>query len=256
MPHRFAALQAHQSQVANRPILSLFDDQRAQAFSVQADGMLFDFSKTNIDAHALAQLLALSETAGLAEKRAAMFGGQKINDTEGRAVLHTALRASDAAQVMVDGVDVMPEVRATRARMVEFANAVRSGVGAFTPSTPRIRNGTGTSSGTAIARPASRSLALLRPEPLRQPARVGIAQEAELRRAVEALRVYPRPSQEAPPLQCVPLRIHRQAAGLPLLQQERCAAPREHVGVRAHGHGTQALAVAPAKEQQVDLICL
>ena len=127
MSHRFAALQAHHAQVANRPILSLFDDQRAQAFSVQADGMLFDFSKTNIDAHALAQLLALSETAGLAEKRAAMFGGRKINDTEGRAVLHTALRASDAAQIMVDGADVMPQVRATRARMAEFANAVRSG---------------------------------------------------------------------------------------------------------------------------------
>ena len=116
MPHRFATLQAHHAQVANRPILSLFDDQRAQAFSVQADGMLFDFSKTNIDVAALTQLLALTETAGLAEKRAAMFGGQKINDTEGRAVLHTALRANDAAEIMVDGIDVMPQVRATRAR--------------------------------------------------------------------------------------------------------------------------------------------
>ena len=78
MPHRFATLQAHHAQVANRSILSLFDGQRAQTFSLHADGVLFDFSKTNIDTTALSQLLALTEAAGLAEKRAAMFGGQKI----------------------------------------------------------------------------------------------------------------------------------------------------------------------------------
>ena len=90
MSDRFAVLQAHQAKVADRAILSLFDDNRAQDFSVQVDGMLFDFSKTNIDAAALAQLLALTTATGLAEKRSAMFGGQKINDTEGRAVLHEA----------------------------------------------------------------------------------------------------------------------------------------------------------------------
>jgi glucose-6-phosphate isomerase len=158
MPHRFTALQSHHAQVANRPILSLFDDQRAQAFSVQADGMLFDFSKTNIDAEALGHLLALTEAAGLAEKRAAMFGGQKINDTEGRAVLHTALRASDAAQVMVDGDDVMPQVRATRARMVEFANAVRSG--AFQGQGGRITDVVNIGIGGSDLGPAMATLAL------------------------------------------------------------------------------------------------
>ncbi len=83
--------------------------------------MLFDYSKTGIDAEARAALIGLAEVSGVAEKRAAMFGGAKINDTEGRAVLHVALRAGDAAQITVDGADVMPGVRAVRARMAAFA---------------------------------------------------------------------------------------------------------------------------------------
>ncbi|GHC44018.1 glucose-6-phosphate isomerase [Neogemmobacter tilapiae] len=117
----------HHGEIADRPILSLFDGGRAADFSVQADGMLFDYSKTNIDAETRRLLVQLAETAGVAAKREAMFAGDKINETEGRAVLHTALR-NMAGSLVVDGRDVLPDVRATHARMQAFARDVRSGV--------------------------------------------------------------------------------------------------------------------------------
>jgi glucose-6-phosphate isomerase len=110
-----------------RHILDLFDESRAQDFSVTADGMLFDYSKTNIDAATRAALVKLAESSGVAEKRAAMFSGERINDTEGRAVLHVALRAGDEAVIKVDGKDVLPEVRRIRAACAGFARDVRSG---------------------------------------------------------------------------------------------------------------------------------
>jgi glucose-6-phosphate isomerase len=110
-----------------RHILELFDESRARAFSIKADGMLFDYSKTNIDAGTQAALIKLADVSGVAEKRAAMFGGAKINDTEGRAVLHVALRAGDGAKIEVDGKDVLPEVRRIRGTCAAFARDVRSG---------------------------------------------------------------------------------------------------------------------------------
>ncbi|OAN65357.1 glucose-6-phosphate isomerase [Rhodobacteraceae bacterium EhC02] len=111
-----------------RPILSLFDDpDRAGAFSARFDGMLFDYSKTAIDAATRAALLDLAQAANVEGRRAAMFGGDRINETEGRAVLHTALRAPADAAVFVDGQDVMPAVRHTLDRMQDFADALRSG---------------------------------------------------------------------------------------------------------------------------------
>lgn len=127
MQANWDALKDHGAAVSGRPILDLFaDPARAASFSVTADGMLFDYSKTNIDARARDLLVALADAAGVAEKRAAMFAGAKINETEGRAVLHTALRNLDAS-VIVDGKDVMLEVRATHARMQAFVEDVRSG---------------------------------------------------------------------------------------------------------------------------------
>ncbi len=121
-------LKQHQAATASRNILSLFDGtDRATDFSVQADGMLFDYSKTSIDAKARELLLKLADVTGVATKRDAMFSGAKINETEGRAVLHTALRNIAGAPVMVEGKDVMPEVRATLARMEAFARDVRNG---------------------------------------------------------------------------------------------------------------------------------
>jgi glucose-6-phosphate isomerase len=124
-PH-WAALRDHHAAVAGRPILSLFDGTRAEGFTAGADGMRLDYAKTNIDARGRGLLLALAEASGLADKRAAMFAGEKINETEGRAVLHTALRNMDTP-VCVDGTDVTPAIRATHARLRNFANDVRAG---------------------------------------------------------------------------------------------------------------------------------
>ena len=121
------ALASHFASVKERRILSLFDDARAADFSADTDGMLFDYSKTNIDGTARALLIELAENTGLRARRAAMFSGEKINETEGRAVLHTALRNLDGGAVLVDGVDVMPGVRASLARMRAFSDGVRSG---------------------------------------------------------------------------------------------------------------------------------
>jgi glucose-6-phosphate isomerase len=124
---KWAELNVLRDKTASRQILDLFDDARAGAFSVRADGMLFDYSKTNIDGDIRAALVKLAEASGVAEKRAAMFTGAKINDTEGRAVLHVALRAADDAVIKVGGKDVLPEIRRIRAASAAFARDVRSG---------------------------------------------------------------------------------------------------------------------------------
>lgn len=123
----WTALSGAAAAVADRPILSLFDDGRAGEFSVSAGDLLFDYSKTNIDGEIRNLLVSLCDQAGLEAKRDAMFSGAPINDTEGRAVLHTALRNLSATSVMVDGADVMPGVLATLDRMGDFAESVRNG---------------------------------------------------------------------------------------------------------------------------------
>ncbi len=129
MSDKWQALKTYHATAEATRILDLFaaDPARAQRFSARAGEMLFDYSKTTMDDRARALLIDLARVSGVAEKRAAMFGGEKINATEGRAVLHVALRAPEGASILVDGHDVMPEVRATRARMAGFANAVREG---------------------------------------------------------------------------------------------------------------------------------
>ncbi|HSG35996.1 MAG TPA: glucose-6-phosphate isomerase, partial [Paracoccaceae bacterium] len=88
-------LRAHHARTARRRFETLFDDKRAEDFSVRVGDMLFDYSKTNIDAEARELLLGLLDRAKVAERREAMFSGAAINETEGRAVLHTALRNLD-----------------------------------------------------------------------------------------------------------------------------------------------------------------
>ena len=119
-------LAAHRAATADRPIVALFDadPDRAARFTTKADGLALDWSKTSIDDTARELLLDLAK--GVPARRDAMFRGDKINETEGRAVLHTALRA-EAGPLLVDGHDVMPDVLDTRARMRRFALAVRSG---------------------------------------------------------------------------------------------------------------------------------
>lgn len=121
---KFDAIKTQAAAKAERSILSLMDSARASDYSVEADGLLFDYSKTNIDADTRDLLLNLATP--VAAKRTAMFSGEKINEMEGRAVLHTALR-SHSAPVLVDGEDVIPGVTATLARMRIFASDLLSG---------------------------------------------------------------------------------------------------------------------------------
>ena len=121
-------LTSHRATQGTGRITGLFDADPARAndFCASADDLVFDYSKTMIDAGARALLLELAEDAELAARREAMFSGAKINETEGRAVLHTALR-NLSGSVTVDGQDVMPSVRETHERMSDFARAVRDG---------------------------------------------------------------------------------------------------------------------------------
>lgn len=112
--------------IGTRPILALFEDaQRAQAFTIRTQDMAFDYAKTNIDADTRADLIGLAEASEVAQKRDAMFRGERINQTEGRAVLHTALRNRDDGPVVVDGQDVMPAIRETLDKMTRFAEQIR-----------------------------------------------------------------------------------------------------------------------------------
>jgi len=128
----WAALRDRLRETADRPIAALFaEPDRAKDFSVTLDAaatgaILFDYSKTNIDSATRAALLDLARAKGVEARRDAMFAGEKINETENRAVLHTALRNLDGS-VMVDGADVMPEIRATLARMESFSRDLRDG---------------------------------------------------------------------------------------------------------------------------------
>jgi glucose-6-phosphate isomerase len=155
---KWADLQRLHDMNKDRHILDLFDESRASDFSVKADGMLFDYSKTNIDAATRTALVRLAEASGVADKRAAMFGGAKINDTEGRAVLHVALRAGDGETIIVDGKDVLPEVRRIRAACAAFARDVRSG--AFTGQGGRITDVVNIGIGGSDLGPAMACLAL------------------------------------------------------------------------------------------------
>ena len=121
-------LRSLHGKVQNRSLLGLFDvPDRAADFSATTGDLLLDYSKTNLDAEVLSELFALADKADVAGKRNAMFAGAPINETEGRAVLHTALRNLDGGPVLVDGLDVMPEVHATLDRMAAYAREVRAG---------------------------------------------------------------------------------------------------------------------------------
>ncbi|MGX1496014.1 glucose-6-phosphate isomerase [Labrenzia sp. MBR-25] len=125
----FEALNQHAEQLEGTSLRQLFaaDPGRFDTFSAKTDDLLLDYSKSRIDAKALDLLIGLARAADVEGKRAAMFAGEKINGTEQRAVLHTALRNQSDQPVLVDGEDVMPDVRAVLAAMADFAEAVRSG---------------------------------------------------------------------------------------------------------------------------------
>ena len=120
MTDPWTSLAKSHADTKNRAILDLFKEaNRAADFTAHLGDMLFDYSKTNIDAATRDQLLTLATQSNVAAKRDAMFAGAVINETEGRAVLHTALRNLNDP-VILDGQDVMPAVRATHKRMESF----------------------------------------------------------------------------------------------------------------------------------------
>ncbi|NBE08409.1 glucose-6-phosphate isomerase [Paragemmobacter ruber] len=154
----WAALAAHHEAVKDRRILDLFADPgRAGAFTADADGLRLDWSKTNIDTAGRRLLVALADAAGVANKRRAMFTGEKINDTEGRAVLHTALRDLDGT-VIVDGKNVIPGIVETLERMEAFARDLREG--RFTGQGGRITDVVNIGIGGSDLGPAMATLAL------------------------------------------------------------------------------------------------
>jgi glucose-6-phosphate isomerase len=103
------------------------DSDRAKSLSFTAGDLHVDLSKNLINADILAALVELADAVGLAERRDAMFSGEHINVTEDRAVLHTALRLPRDASLVVDGIDVVPEVHKVLDKLYAFANKVRSG---------------------------------------------------------------------------------------------------------------------------------
>ena len=119
---------AHQKHLAQSTLSDLFakDAVRANKFTLQHDGIYFDFSKNNIQEETIQLLIEFANKQKLAEKIKAMFSGEKINNTENRAVLHTALR-SDKAEILVDGQNIMPEINAVKAQMAEFCRKIHSG---------------------------------------------------------------------------------------------------------------------------------
>jgi glucose-6-phosphate isomerase len=117
------------AQRAAPPLRTLFAENpsRFADFSASLDDLLLDYSKTTLTAESRALLLDLAVAQNVAGKRDAMFAGEKINSTENRAVLHTALRSPAHTPVRVDGVDVMPEITQTLQSLYQFADGIRSG---------------------------------------------------------------------------------------------------------------------------------
>jgi glucose-6-phosphate isomerase len=124
----WAALEAHLGEVKALHLRDAFaaDPARADRLTAEAAGIFLDYSKNRITDETLALLLDLATEAGVAERRDAMFAGERINTTEHRSVLHVALRMPRGRTLVVDGVDVVAEVHAVLDRMAAFADAVRS----------------------------------------------------------------------------------------------------------------------------------
>ena len=124
----WAALDREAARLSSTTIADLFasDPERVTRLVVPAADLRIDFSRQRLDATTLSVLGALAEATDVASRRDSMFAGEPINSTEGRAVLHTALRAPAGTRIDVGGVDVVPAVHATLARMATLAAEIRS----------------------------------------------------------------------------------------------------------------------------------
>src|SRR5947209_17575091 len=103
------------------------DPERGERLTVEAEGIFLDYSKNRITGETLRLLFELAQERGIAERRDAMFAGEKINVTEDRAVLHVALRAPKDERIEVDGENVVPRVHEVLDRMSDFSERLRSG---------------------------------------------------------------------------------------------------------------------------------
>src|SRR5918912_2517283 len=121
------ALEEHANAVRATHLRDLFaaDPSRGERLTAEAEGIYLDYSKNRVDDETLELLFALARESGLRERIEAMFRGDKINVTEDRAVLHTALRAPRDAEIVVDGENVVPKVHEVLDRMSAFSDRVR-----------------------------------------------------------------------------------------------------------------------------------
>jgi glucose-6-phosphate isomerase len=125
----FKKLKSHYKTLSKTTIKSLFeqDPKRFIKYNLKFQDILIDYSKNRINGRTLSYLIELAEETKLPDAIKAMFNGDKINVTENRSVLHTALRNRGGQPVLLDGNDVMPDVLAVLEQMKVFSNKVRSG---------------------------------------------------------------------------------------------------------------------------------
>src|SRR3954447_25180083 len=123
------ALRTHYEEIHDLHLRDLFasDSNRGKRLAAEAAGIYLDYSKNRITDQTLKLLFQLAEESGLRPRIEAMFRGDKINNTEKRAVLHIALRAPRGASIVVDGHNVVPDVHDVLEKMGQFSNRVRNG---------------------------------------------------------------------------------------------------------------------------------
>jgi glucose-6-phosphate isomerase len=131
LPQRpaWAALAQHHEAIARTHLRELFDSDptRGERMVAEGAGFYLDYSKNRITEETITLLVELAKQSGLAERTAAMFAGERINVSEGRSVLHVALRMPKTASLLLDGVDVVQQVHEVLDRMAAFSESVRSG---------------------------------------------------------------------------------------------------------------------------------
>ncbi|WP_207533835.1 glucose-6-phosphate isomerase [Desertivirga arenae] len=122
-------LSDHLVEISDKHLRELFaeDPSRFEKFSIQFNDILLDYSKNRINDKTVALLVQLAKECGLKDAIEAMFTGDKINETEGRSVLHVALRNQSNTPILVDGADVMPDINAVLEKIERFVNSVLSG---------------------------------------------------------------------------------------------------------------------------------
>lgn len=124
----FFKLEAHAERMKKTSMRELFEDrERFKKFNICFENILLDYSKNKIDSQVMASLVDLANECKLDEAIDAMFSGSEINETEGRAVLHTALRSQNDFPIEVDGENIMPDIREVQEQMQSFTEKIVSG---------------------------------------------------------------------------------------------------------------------------------